>query len=319
MGERTGNRSILDIYFSESKPPLLKPEEEIKLGKLIKEGNEARRKIEENELNTQNLGDLNQAVLEGEEAKRKLILANLRLVIKIAKEYHKGHHYSVELEDLIQEGNIGLILAADKYDPDKINSETEKPHRFSTYATSLIWQAMHNATMKQMGTIRVPIEARYKIRKIEEARGGLVDTNRQQPSVEELATYTGLKPDTIRSLIHAPLNVISIEATTRHNPEKSIGDFLGDESQDPAKPNKEAVSKAINEILANLNENEVRVLEMRFGLRDGKALSYREIAEELGLSKRSRSVERLEKRALNKLKAYKENLAEVYSDLLSLE
>jgi RNA polymerase primary sigma factor len=256
------------MYLKEiGKVPLLTAEEEIDLAKRIEQGDEA--------------------------AKKRLEEANLRLVVSIAKRYvGRG----LQFLDLIQEGNLGLIKAAEKYD-------YRKGFKFSTYATWWIRQAITRAIADQARTIRVPVHMVENINKLIRARRELVQSLGREPSITELSDYLEMPEERVLEIMKISQEPVSLETPVGEEDDSHLGDFV----QDYVMPDPEvtaaqsALKSQIAEALGQLSERERKVLELRFGLVDGKSRTLEEVGAEFKVTRER--IRQIEAKALRKLRS----------------
>lgn len=231
-----------------------------------------------------------------ERARARLIECNLRLVVSLAKRYLKR---GLSLQDLIQEGNMGLLKAADRYDP-------EKGFRFSTYASWWIRQAITRAIADKSRTIRLPVHMNELLSKLKKAVRDLSEELGRNPTIEEIAKATEVPEDKLKLAMETSRDLVSLDAFVGTGFDSTIGDMLEDEfSPRPAESATEALLKEdIQGILHNLNDQEKAIIEMRFGLKDGKGRTLAEAGSVIGVSReRARQIEG---KALRKLRNNKE-------------
>ena len=226
------------------------------------------------------------------EAIRIMVSSNLRLVVSIAREY-TGR--GVALLDLIQEGSIGLLVAARKFDHTRNT-------RFSTYASKWIRQGVSRCILNHAGVIRVPMHTMEKMRKLLAARSALIQENNQEPTAEELAERCDMDREKVETLLELLPQVCSLDAPTGENDEGSLQMLL--EDLETPKPYEELVRqelrRLLNQLLAELTEKQRQVLQLRFGLEDGAPLSLQQIADIMEVSKER--ARQLEQQALKRMR-----------------
>jgi RNA polymerase primary sigma factor len=276
------------MYLKEiGRVPLLGMAQEQDLARAIE------RAEEEIDRSKRNGGHANVAVIEaGEAAKRDLTEANLRLVVSIAKKYvGRG----MQLLDLIQEGNLGLIRAVEKFD-------YKKGYKFSTYATWWIRQAITRALADQARTIRIPVHMVETINRLVKISRQLLQELGRDPSVEEIAKEMSLSPDKVREVMKIAQEPISLETPIGEEEDSHLGDFIEDpEAVAPAEAASVTMLKQkMGDVLKNLTERERKVLVLRFGLEDGHQRTLEEVGQEFGVTRER--IRQIEAKALRKLR-----------------
>jgi RNA polymerase primary sigma factor len=272
------------MYLKEiGRVPLLAMEQEKSLAMRIEAG--------ELELSRNGSHD-SRIVDDGEEAKRQLTEANLRLVVSIAKKYvGRGMLFL----DLIQEGNLGLIRAVEKFD-------YRKGYKFSTYATWWIRQAITRALADQARTIRIPVHMVETINRLIKVSRQLLQELGREPTVEEIAESMALTPEKVREVMKISQEPISLETPIGEEEDSHLGDFI--EDQEAVAPAEAAsvmlLKEKMQDVLQNLTERERKVLVLRFGLEDGHQRTLEEVGQEFGVTRER--IRQIEAKALRKLR-----------------
>ncbi len=284
----------IGLYLKEAASiPLLTADEEIDLAKKIERGREAREKIAKGGLNKKKREQLRCQIEEGWEAREHLITANSRLVISVAKKY-MGR--GVPFLDLIQEGNIGLMRAAKKFD-------YKRGYKFSTYATWWIRQAVTRAIADQGRTIRVPVHMGDQISKMLRTQHQLKQELSRDPTVEELAESLDVTPNKVEHMIQVARRPFSLEMPIGEEEDGMLGDFI--EDQETPAPDETAthnlLREHLEEMLDTLPPREARILQLRYGLSDGKILTLNEVGRKMGVTRER--VRQIEAQALRRLRS----------------
>ena len=281
------------LYLKEiGKIQLLSAEEEAKLAKEISEGKKAYGLLINTDLDTERKKNLEATYKRGEEAKRCLSEANLRLVVSIAKRYvGKG----MALLDLIQEGNLGLMKAVERFD-------YNKGFRFSTYATWWIRQSISRAIADQARTIRIPVHMLEIINKFNKAYRELLQELGREPLPEEIGNKMGITVDRVYEIMEITYDTISLETPVGDEGDTSLVDFVLDsDSLDPVDAALFVILREqIQKVLATLDDKEKEIIELRFGLTDGEFKTLEEVAMKFGISRER--VRQIEAKALRKLR-----------------
>ena len=258
--------SVKSFLKDIGKIPLLSAEEEIKLAERMKNGDEA--------------------------AKNRLIEANLRLVVSIAKKYSRR---GMQLLDLIQEGNMGLIKAVDKFD-------YTKGFKFSTYATWWVRQAITRAIADQARTIRIPVHMVETIMRVKKAQSQLLHENGCEPNEEEIAEFLKMPVDKVREIIRIAQDTVSLETPIGEEEDSHLGDFIPD--ADAPAPADEActsmLKQMLGDVLDTLSDREKRVIILRYGLIDGRQRTLEEVGQEFQVTRER--IRQIETKALRKLR-----------------
>ena len=293
------------MYLKEiGKVPLLSAEEEIELAKNMEAGAVAKEKIailksrEENATEDElaeikeEIKNLQKDLDAGDEAKKRLAEANLRLVVSIAKRYvGRGMLFL----DLIQEGNLGLIKAVEKFD-------YRKGYKFSTYATWWIRQAITRAIADQARTIRIPVHMVETINKLIRVSRQLLQELGREPSPEEIAAEMNMPVERVREILKISQEPVSLETPIGEEEDSHLGDFIQDDNV-PVPADAAAftlLKEQLEEVLGTLTEREQKVLTLRFGLEDGRARTLEEVGKEFNVTRER--IRQIEAKALRKLR-----------------
>jgi RNA polymerase primary sigma factor len=281
------------LYLKEmARVPLLTVEEEIDLAMRLVKGRRAQKALSKDTHKPEERERLLKAIKEGEEAREHLIAANTRLVVSIAKKY-MGR--GVPFLDLIQEGNLGLMKAVEKFD-------YKRGYRFSTYATWWIRQTITRAIADQGRTIRVPVHMSDRIRKLYKTARRLEQERGRKPTPEEIAEEMDLDPRKVRWMLKVSWRPLSLERPVGEDEDTELASFIEDEAT-PA-PTKSAyqhlLREKMEEILSTLTPREARILRLRFGLIDGKSYTLEEVGQKFGLTRER--IRQIEGKALRRLR-----------------
>lgn len=283
----------VSLYLREmAREPLLSREEEIELAKCIERGHAAMERLTAEELSPEERAKLEADIQAAEEARARFIRANTRLVVSIAKKYvNRG----VPLLDLIQEGNLGLIRAVEKFD-------YRQGHRFSTYATWWIRQAIRRALADQGRTIRIPIHISDRIHKVQRAIQQLEKQLGRRPTLEEIAEMVDIPPYEVRWILNSSRQLVSLEQPVGEEQENELGYFIEDEQLiTPSDATAQTLlAEEMDRVLATLDPREEKILRLRYGLQDGRNYSLEEVGERFGLTRER--IRQIEGQALRKLR-----------------
>ncbi|MDD9956105.1 MAG: sigma-70 family RNA polymerase sigma factor [Anaerolineaceae bacterium] len=286
---------VVGLYLKEAgRVSLLTAEEEVDLAQRMEAGEFARERLdcEGQSLPLDDVYTLQDIVDDGEAAQEHLVRANVRLVISVAKKYiGRG----VPFLDLIQEGNIGLIRATNKF-------EYQRGHKFSTYATWWIRQAVSRAVADQGRTIRVPVHMGDQLNRMRRFQLQLTQELGRDPSIAELASGMETTPDKVEDLMEISRRPVSLEAPIDEDGDSTFGDFVEDVNS-PAPADEVAshlLHEQLDEALDRLPEREAQILRLRYGLEDGRVYTLEEVGQTIGVTRER--VRQLEAQALNRLR-----------------
>ena len=283
----------ISLYLKEmARVPLLKAEEEVALARQFEQGRNARMTLKRDGCTAKERAWLIEVVRRGESSRDHLIKANTRLVVSIAKRY-LGQ--GVPFLDLIQEGNLGLIKAVEKFD-------YHRGHRFSTYATWWIRQAITRALADQGRVIRLPVHLSDRIRKVYQIAQQLEQDWGRRPSPEEIAEELSLPPQKVQWMLRVSQRPLSLEKPVGEEEDSELGSFIEDENAPT--PTDTAyhhiLQEKLEDILTSLTPREARILRLRFGLQDGRSYTLEEVGRKFGLTRER--IRQIEHEALDRLR-----------------
>jgi RNA polymerase primary sigma factor len=282
----------VSLYLKEiSQTPLLTAQQEKDLAAQFELGREASSKLEET-ADPDRHASLLEQIKAGEEARQQIIKANFRLVVSIAKHY-TGR--GVSFLDLIQEGNIGLMRAVEKFD-------YHRGYKFSTYATWWIRQAITRAIADQGRTIRVPVHMCERINKLMRTSRQLTQDIGREPTVEELADEMDMPEDKIENVMRVAEKPLSLEMPIGDENDGHLEDFIEDDTSTPPLEcaTQHILEEEVSNILMSLSAREGRVIQLRFGLKDGRTHTLDEVGRKFGVTRER--VRQIEAKALRKLR-----------------
>jgi RNA polymerase primary sigma factor len=295
-----GSSDPVRMYLKEiGRVPLLTGAEEVEYSRRVESGGFAAIRLadlaasgELSSLEFEERRALQRTVRRGEDAREVLIEANLRLVVSIAKRYvGRGMHFL----DLIQEGNLGLMRAVEKFD-------YTKGFKFSTYATWWIRQAITRAIADQARTIRIPVHMVESINKVVRVQRQMMQDLEREPTIEELAEAVGLSEERIREIQRISMDPLSLDSPVGEEDDSNLSDFIEDQAAEaPADAAaRRMLNRAVIDALDELNDHEKAVVRLRFGLDDGQARTLEEVGKEFGVTRER--IRQIESKTLAKLR-----------------
>jgi RNA polymerase primary sigma factor len=281
------------IYLREiGRVHLLTAQEETQIAQAIERGEEMADRLRRLDFTADEQSRLQRHKREGEAARERLIQANLRLVVSIAKKYLR---HGMSMLDLIQEGNIGLMRATEKFD-------YRRGYKFSTYATWWIRQAITRAIADQSRTIRLPVHVGETINRVIRTSNRIQQTTGREPTSDEIATELGIPVEKVRRVLEASRQTISLETPVGAEGDSVLGDFIEDARS--AAPLESAAQRILREqieiVLDKLPERERKIIQLRYGLQDGRYRTLEEVGREFGITRER--IRQIEARVLRKLR-----------------
>lgn len=275
-----------------AKTPLLKAEQEIEFGKAMAAGKRARARFNRARKNSSERARLEHIIAAGDEARQRLIKANFRLVVSVAKKYRD---HGVPFSDLIQEGNIGLMRAVDKFD-------YKRGFKFSTYATWWIRQSVTRAIADQGRMIRLPVHASDKVNRIAAISRRIEQESGRTPTTEELAKEMGTSSLKVERLVQRSQQPLSLEMTLGEEGESTLSDLIpSDAVPSPTDTvTHRLMGEDVRKAMSVLTPRETQILSLRFGLEDGQGRTLDQVGEELGYTRER--IRQIELQALAKLR-----------------
>jgi RNA polymerase primary sigma factor len=281
------------LYLKEmARVPLLTIDEEVNLAKRLESGKFAALLLSKNGADAQRRREVERVIEDGRAAREHLITANTRLVVSIAKKY-MGR--GVPFLDLIQEGNLGLMKAVEKFD-------YRRGYRFSTYATWWIRQTITRAIADQGRTIRVPVHMSDSIRRLYKTARKLEQEHGRKPTPEEIAAELEIEPRKVRWMLKVSWQPLSLERPVGEEEDSELGNFIEDESSPtpPQSAYQNLLREKVEEVLATLTPREARILRLRFGLHNGRSYTLEEVGQKFGLTRER--IRQIEGKALRRLR-----------------
>jgi RNA polymerase primary sigma factor len=286
---------LVRLYLTDiGQYPLLTKDDEVRLAQQIENGNTARQQLIApiKGLTPAKKRELRRASRQGDEAQMTFVQSNLRLVVSIAKKYQAS---GLPLLDLIQEGNLGLMHAVEKFD-------WRKGFKFSTYATWWIRQAITRAIADQARTIRIPVHMVESIHKVHRVQRQMVQDLEREPTVEELADKVDMTPARVREIMRISQDPLSLDSPVGEEDDSNLADFIEDQQAEApeGRAAQMMLTNAVIEALDELNDREKAVVRLRFGLDDGQARTLEEVGKEFGVTRER--IRQIESKTLAKLR-----------------
>jgi RNA polymerase primary sigma factor len=293
--EDTSGEDLVRVYLREiGRHPLLAADQEVTFAKAIEAGVAAEKRLAKanGSLSAKTREGLERAIAEGERARRAFIESNLRLVVSIARRYQG---FGLPLLDLIQDGNVGLLRAVEKYD-------WRRGFKFSTYATWWIRQGITRGLADRSRTIRLPVHVADIVNRLRRAESDLLADLGRDPTDEELAAVLEVDVEQLKSYRQTAMDTVSLSTPVGDDGDSELHDFLADEAVD--QPLEEAVrtksALELRDILGTLSQREQRILELRFGLADGRERTLEQVGKEFNLTRER--IRQIEAKAIAKLR-----------------
>ncbi len=293
--EDTSGEDLVRVYLREiGRHKLLAADQEIEIAKAIEAGSVAAKRLAKanGSLTARVRENLSRQVEDGEAARRTFIEANLRLVVSIARRYQG---FGLPLLDLIQDGNLGLLRAVDKFD-------WRRGFKFSTYATWWVRQGISRGLADRARTIRLPVHIAEVVNRLRRTEADLSSTLGREPTDEELAEALDMEIEQLRTFRTTAMDTVSLSTPLGDDGDAELSDFIADEACD--EPLEEAVrarsADELRDILDSLSQREKRVLELRFGLYDGRERTLEQVGQEFDLTRER--IRQIEAKAIAKLR-----------------
>ncbi len=290
---RISSDDTVGLYLKEmARVPLLTTEQEVRLAKALEAGRGAQGILSNDGSDPRERQELERQIEEGLSAREHLIKANTRLVVSIAKKY-MGR--GVPFLDLIQEGNLGLMKAVEKFD-------YNRGYRFSTYATWWIRQTITRAIADQGRTIRVPVHMSDRIRRLYNTARQLEQECGRRPTPEEIAVEMDMEPRKVQWMLRVSWRPLSLERPVGEDEDSELGSFIEDETTPTPTQGayQHLLGEKVEEMLATLNPREARILRLRFGLLNGRSYTLEEVGQKFGLTRER--IRQIEGKALRRLR-----------------